>query len=441
MSAELERTITEVLLDPRVRERVKPYMQPWMISNTAYQALMVSSLDNDFDNKAPKHNLLTGKIAQKYPNLKADEYGNIRDVLTGYRPIGDADMDAVLNIMESFIRDKLHWRGADQLARGNNDEASRLFASAVNFKLSKDSFVDPSRADVVKTIRDADLPPANGIMKSSLALINDHAQYGGYKYGDLTMVLAPPKVAKTTFMCQEGAHMAMTGYRVAHVWLGDMSEFDGFCKYAAYWSGDDFGTIVKEYDKYRSRYNAYYQNVRMAAYPAYARTGTELVAELRQLKSEFDFDFVVIDYDSNITPESDGMYEAGGLLYGLLKGFAQSERCAVMIGSQPKIAFWQEEMIPGVAAAESSRKQHAIDFMITFGRSPKHKFYGICNVPYIRRGESEVYSYIRYEYPHSKIKLISKATYEREIEQAQAEQGDSLLEAEGESFSDPLEAS
>jgi hypothetical protein len=192
-------------------------------------------------------------------------------------------------------------------------------------------------------------------------------------------------------MVQEAASAADQGFKVAHMFFGDFTEFDGLCKLMSCVTGDLISNVVNAPEHYKKRCESWLENWRVAAFPAFELDCKEVVAYARNLKRKFPFDLLVLDYDSNIRPPQDaGMYESGGAMYSTFKGFAQDEGIVVIIGSQPKIGFWEHEILGYDCAAESSRKQHVVDIMVTGGRNKQYKQLGTIHLPLIRRGESAV---------------------------------------------------
>jgi hypothetical protein len=229
--------------------------------------------------------------------------------------------------------------------------------------------------------------------------------------------VAPPKVGKTTFLCQEGAFTAKNGLKVVHICLGDMDNIDVVCKYTSVLTNEPMEVITEDPTKYFNEYPVVketFKNVRISCFPAGELGVRELLGHLRQLKRKFNFDMAIVDYDSNIAPpKGENMYEVGGIIYTALKGFAEKERCCILVGSQPKINFWDTELLPMESASESSRKQHAIDMMITMGRNKDCKHLGTLNIPAVRRGEGNVSVRINFEYKNSAIKELTQENYNR----------------------------
>lgn len=266
---------------------------------------------------------------------------------------------------------------------------------------------------VLEQLRLKDMPKGGKVIKSSLGLINSSSQYGGYKNGDLIMVCLRPKAGKSTFMIQEEASAADQGFKVCHMAFGDFTELDVIHKMMSCITGDLISNVVNAPELYKKRCESWLDNTRVAAFPAFGLDTTEVIAYARNLKRKWNYDIIILDYDSNIRPPQDNsMYESGGFMYSSFKGFAQQDGIVVMIGCQPKIQYWDDEVLGFSAPNESSRKQHVIDYMITGGRNKENKNVGTFSIPLVRRGESGGMTKVRFDDIHSRIIEISSKEYE-----------------------------
>jgi hypothetical protein len=81
------------------------------------------------------------------------------------------------------------------------------------------------------------------------------------------------------------------------------------------------------------------------------------------------------------------MYESGGNVYNRIALFAVTNKSVLFILAQPKPSYWDKEVIPLEAAAESSKKQKIIDLMLTLGSPSKTSSIGMLNIAKNRRGE------------------------------------------------------
>lgn len=257
------------------------------------------------------------------------------------------------------------------------------------------------------------------IIKSFLEGVNQVLQFKGYKPGDLIMICAAPGTGKTMFMTNEGANASMQGFKVLHLFIGDMKEYDGFVRYASNYtkipqdeivamSVEQQQIMVQKFDM-----QGYFANIVVAAYAAGEITVDEMVQDVYRLQDKYHmhFDMILVDYADNLVPESDMMYESGGSIYNKLSLLGATNRSVVIVGSQPKPAYWDVEIIPKNAAADSSRKQHVIDVMLTMGMTSRGSTIGSIFMPKVRRGTEGKIIRIQTFFESARIEAISETEY------------------------------
>jgi hypothetical protein len=430
---DLESLIAEVLLDSKVRDSCGIYIHPWMFVHKIYQYFVESLLSPKFTGRNIDKKVLQLYMKQTYPDLLSPDWAVLDSIVDNFDPISDEDIDAVTNIVSTFIKDRYLQKGLDLSAKGMTVEAQPYLLESITFKIVQNPFVNPNEEGILDRLKEKDMPPGGKVIKSSLGLVNSVAQYGGYKNGDLIMVCLAPKSGKTTLMIQETAAAAAQRFNSAHVFIGDYTEFDGICKLLSCITGALISDVIKNYNDYKKQCENYLDHIRVASFPAYALDTYETIAHLKKLKKQFDFSFSVIDYDTNIRPPNDSsMYQTGGLMYSAFKGFATECSSTVVIGCQPKIQFWKDEILSSEAPSESSRKQHVVDFMILGGRNPKCREVGTIHMPMVRRGVSGEMSKVRFDDWHSRIEDITPQEYDRILLEAQSKKpqasGDVVLE-------------
>jgi hypothetical protein len=249
-------------------------------------------------------------------------------------------------------------------------------------------------------------------------VLNKALSYGGLKYGDLVAVAGGTGVGKSTVMVTEGAFHAKGGYKVCHIVLGDLTEFDVFIKYLSNYTGvDTKEIIVNGYEKYLTEeIKENLKNVRVKALAPDCYDVYQLLAKAEQLYQKFPFQILVVDYDANIRDSSGAgnSYLEGGVIYANLKGYSKG-KCVTYVGSQTKIAHWGEELIQKPYMNDSSKKQHHLDVMIGVGKSKEYNQVGIFNLPKIRRGTSDMYSYVHFDNARSNVYEIRKDRYDQMI--------------------------
>lgn len=230
---------------------------------------------------------------------------------------------------------------------------------------------------------------------------------------------AAPGVGKTMYMINEGANASMQGFRVLHLFLGDMKEYDGFVRYSSKYTQipqDDIVamSIEQQQDMIR-RFNmqGYFSNIVVAAYAAGEITIDEMIQEVYRLQDEnhMHFDMILVDYADNLLPDSDMMYESGGNIYNKLSLLGSKNRSVIIVGSQPKPAYWDDEIIPKNAAADSSRKQHVIDVMLTMGMTSRGSSIGSIFMPKVRRGSEGKIIRIQTFFERAHLEAIPETEY------------------------------
>ena len=429
---ELEAVVLGILFDSQIRQFCAQFLQPWMFQRTIHSHLVQALISKDFRDNTIDIKVLRLHMQHTYKDIYSDDWEIVEGLYSRHTPIKSEDIEPVTRLIASFIKHRIYLRGVDLFVKGDLKGAEQYFSQASSFTILPDPFIDPLQEGIVEHLKLKDLPQGGKVIRSSLGLINSSLQYKGYKNGDLIMVVMRPKCGKSTFMVQESAAAADQGFKVAHMFFGDFTEFDGLCKFMSCVTGDLISNVVNAPEHYKRRCESWLKNWRVAAFPAFALDCNEVVSYAKNFRRKFPFDMLIIDYDSNVRPPQDSMmYESGGVMYSTFKGFAQQEGPVVMIGAQPKIQFWPEEILGYASAAESSRKQHVVDVMITGGRNDKYSQIGTIHLPLVRRGESAVTTKVKFDDLHSRISEINPAEYEgllRQHKGSHQEIGDYTLE-------------
>lgn len=327
------------------------------------------------------------------------------------------------------------------------------------FNLADFSSISDIRKDALGSDEDGE----QRVVKLFVERMNNIMQYNGIPLKNLILVSASPGSGKSTFLINQGLFCAKNDLKVCHMFLGDMTRFDGFVRYySCYYdsmtnerlerkfrleeqmkqlnqmiadlTGElNRGTISDENKEYLENLqknktmfekqieelgkptldskaivglnetelieliknttfssNNCFKNIDIYEYAVGELTIDQLREEviMFQKMKKVHYDVIIIDYDGNLRATADSMYESGGEIYNKAKNLAETNKSVVFIASQPKREFWDKELIPLEAAAESSKKQQVIDMMITLGR-PKGNTSGIrfLYVPKNRRGE------------------------------------------------------
>lgn len=211
--------------------------------------------------------------------------------------------------------------------------------------------------------------------------INDTFSHKALVPGTLTMISAPPGVGKTLTLVNQGVSAAEDGFTNLHIFLGDLNNYDASCRYIANFAHRPLSDILNMTFEEQSELikelmakpNSPIKNNWLVSLPSGLVGVDQLINEIIkiQMKNNVHFDQIIIDYDSNIKPSADTMYDSAGVIYDKIRAFGGSNSSVMLIASQPKITFYGQEILTLEAASESSRKQHIIDTMISVGRPGK----------------------------------------------------------------------
>jgi replicative DNA helicase len=301
----------------------------------------------------------------------------------------------------------------DKLAVDLKDSISLSFSKSPVYNLS-----DISK---IKEVREESLGSADRslIIKCFIDPVNWCMQYNGLIPGTVNMIVAPPGSGKTTWLINQGISTAMQGFNVLHVFLGDMSNYDGLLRYASCLSGVPTSKLVNLTDEQLEAFikkinmTGFLSHVYIAAYAAGELNAGQLIEEVSSMQKTLrvHFNMVIIDYDENLSKESDSMYESGGEVYNKVGLFSVLNKSVVFIAAQPKPEFWDAEIIPLKGAAESSKKQKIIDLMLTVGKPKKGSKVGTLFIAKNRRGQDQKAIRLLFTGENARVKAISEDQY------------------------------
>lgn len=303
----------------------------------------------------------------------------------------------------------------------NLDDIANGLRDSLNIEITRSQLYNLSDTSRLKEIREEAVGSADSplLTKFFIDPVNWCMQYGALPPGTLNMIVAPPGRGKTTMMINQGLKCAEQGFNSLHIFLGDMSLFDGTIRYLSCLSGVSTNKLVKlsddELAKFVRKYNmtGILGNINIISHAAGEFSPSQLVEEIitMQRKNKIHFHQIIIDYDENFATEVDSMYESGGNVYNRLALFAVMNKSVVFILCQPKPTYWNYEVIPMEAAAESSKKQKIIDLMLTIGRPAKDSEIGTLNIAKNRRGQDSKLVRLRFHGENARIEAITEEEY------------------------------
>lgn len=426
-------TLIALINDQYILGKTIDDIQDYYFSNISYR--IIYKCLKEYYNKyrvIPTLNEISVSVSDECSRSESLQFDDVKNILTElyetkissedfiYEKVIDFikrnRIEGTINKVVSYIQD-----GEIDLDKIGKDLTDDLSISLTANRDTTYNLSDITQIDKIKTqaLGDAENPM---LIPFFIKAVNDKMQYKALPPGTLNMVSASPGCGKTTLMINQGMYVAQQGFKVLHIFLGDMSLYDGFLRYLSNLSGIDTNKLVnfstKELESLVKKYNmsGVLSNIYLSSYAQCELTATQVIEEIIRLQKELrtHFDLIIIDYDENIAKDDeDNIYESGGLIYNKMGLFAVTNRSVVFIVAQPKQAYWSQEIIPLEATAESSKKQKIIDTMITMGKPSRSSKVGSLFIAKNRRGEVGDTFKIKINGANSRIEHISLADYNK----------------------------
>ena len=225
---------------------------------------------------------------------------------------------------------------------------------------------------------------------------------------------------KTMFMVNELANAARQGYNALHLFIGDMTEYDGLVRYLSNISGvmqDDIASMNLECQRNLvsnlNNESDVLRRITVKSYAASEISVEQMIEDVFKIQNDLKihYDIIAVDYPDNLIKSQESMYESGGDIYNRLSYLARRNKCVVLAGSQPKISNWSDEIIPLSGCAESSKKQHIADLIIALGRPSNDSKLLTGFLAKVRRGTMGTIFRLKTEFERARLELISEFDY------------------------------
>lgn len=304
-----------------------------------------------------------------------------------------------------------------------NDSVVNDLVQALTVQLSTNKVFMMNNADQVREARNSAVGASDSstIIKSFIPSINKNLMFGGWQPSTVNMVVAPPGTGKSMFLINEGVNAAKQGFSVLHIFIGDMVEYDGFIRYLSCISGTPQNSLVvmREEDQMNvvnfcnQQYNNIFNNLYILAYPSLALTVDTLIEDVNKFEKQLNVDFgmIIVDYPDNLILDGNSLYADGGTLYSSLERMARLTKSVVMVASQPQKSYWNHSIIPLEAASESSKKQMAVDVMITMNTEFRGAEFGTMLLAKARKGNVGKVFRFKTEFARCHIEEINESTF------------------------------
>ena len=232
----------------------------------------------------------------------------------------------------------------------------------------------------------------DNIIPSYFDFVNKSYSDGGYYRGQIILLSMSPGSGKSLMAAQEALNMAINGYKVHYLVLGDLQSSDFIIRLCALYSGLPF-KMAK--DNIKTIYNSLCQIIGDRLQFTILPAGVITVDEYVDFIINKDFDTLIVDYDGNFKANfsDNNLYLVYGDIYEKLTRLTQ-KGFLLFVLSQSKITSWGNPEIGLNEISESSKKQQNADMIITRGKEPNcPNHLGIFKIVKNRRGEVDVKEY------------------------------------------------
>lgn len=186
--------------------------------------------------------------------------------------------------------------------------------------------------------------------------------HNGLERGQLGIICSEPGTGKSMMSMNLALWMASHGEKVIYYCLGDMNMRDFIVRMGTIALGISFAeAYTKLYEVYKAISKMVGSNLEISINPAGVVEADDIVNKTL----DGDYTVAIIDYDGNLAgvSEGDSMYNTFGEIYNKFTKMTLAGKL-VLVDAQPKVTSWGK-MIELQDIGESSRKQHAADFIIT----------------------------------------------------------------------------
>lgn len=306
----------------------------------------------------------------------------------------------------------LHDKG-EQIKEQDYNHIQDLITEALSIKSRESEGIMFSEVadDPVTFIRKNNRYDPETVIKTGIRSFDNRHIAGGPIPGEMYVVSAPPGRGKSTLLVNIGASAILQGKDVIHIFVGDNSEADGVLRYSARMTGVPMSQIMMNSAEYLPRWSSLKErfhlgNLLIQQYPIGGPTVLDIRSFITRsiVQRSIQPKVLILDYVDNCRRNRNlSSYDDLGDMYAQLKAIAEEMGLIVWTASQPKQETWDSDTPAGLnSLAESSKKQHHIDAMITMSKVSEnaYKLY----VPKLRRGASEFTVDLTVEHDRSLIR-------------------------------------
>lgn len=213
-----------------------------------------------------------------------------------------------------------------------------------------------------------------GVIKSSLKIVNDATSLHGYLRGTMTVFGAPTKTGKSMIAMQEAVEFCKQGLHVTYAAFGDLKKYDFLYRMSSQINNRPMPftemNLVSEVKSARKKVPELADNLNIQLLAPDKFTAADYVEYMKNTYHKdgkttlHDWsDVIIVDYDANLRSDKT-MYLKGEDIYQTLYQLTYPDKLIIVLAQTNKFS-WGKEVIGLGELGESSRKQQIIDLLIT----------------------------------------------------------------------------
>jgi KaiC/GvpD/RAD55 family RecA-like ATPase len=242
---------------------------------------------------------------------------------------------------------------------------------------------------------------------------------GGPGRKELWVVLGLPGVGKSQWLVNIGAAALNQGFSVAHLTIGDLDQVDVFGRYGARLTHLPIRDVIDNTDVYKRRAKKLDQYLERYLRIKYYSSGTLTCAMIRAYLSRLITvdgitpDLLLLDYPDKMKRLNDNDYTNMGMIYTGISGIVGDFDLLSWAASQ--VQRWspkgEEEYITQDNVADSWRKAHEVDGLITFNQTVAEYKRGRARgwVDKVRRGIKHFMVHLQCDFAMSYIREMTES--------------------------------
>ena len=224
------------------------------------------------------------------------------------------------------------------------------------------------------------LPIERGI-PTGIPNLDQHFKHKGVPRKTINSIIAPQGRGKTGSLVHIGRSAIISGHKVLHISINEMSEMAMQDRYDAALTQFDLNDLESPKTRKRAWKRAgelgrkYGEFLVIKEFDSVTVAGIEAYMKLLASTSGFVPDVVIIDYADLITPsrQYEKTYEEAGLTYRELRALAKRHNLVVWTASQTNRGALNKPVITKADLADSLKKADVADLIIALCQTKKEK--------------------------------------------------------------------